>query len=222
LSHTDALFASIHKYSENIGLYFQLFGLSLYFCRNGIPGTDTFMIITKEAFAQVYNDYFNIMCRFLNYYTHDVHAIEEVVQEVFVKLWTDHQGKKINFIKTYLYNSSRNCMLNYLRTQENRMLILEKWAQIEMEKKSATDCIDRDEFLLLLQAAVDSLPEKCKEIYILSREEELTYNEIARVKNLSVKTVEAQMGIALRRIREYIMDHSDETATVLLLLLKLF
>jgi len=177
--------------------------------------------ITTKTFVQVYNDYFDIMCRFLNYYTHDVHAIEEVVQEVFVKLWIDCQGKEIEYIKTYLYNSARNQMLNYLRTRKNQGLILEKWARTEMEDKIGVDCVDRNEFVLLLQTAVDSLPDKCKEIYIMSREEKLTYKEIAGLQCISVKTVEAQMGIALRKIREYVTAHSDDTAIICMLLLGL-
>lgn len=51
------------------------------------------MIITEKTFAQVYGDYFEVLCRFLNYYTHDSHCIEEVVQDLFVKLWMEHKGR---------------------------------------------------------------------------------------------------------------------------------
>ena len=100
------------------------------------------------------------MCKFLNYYTHDYQAIETVVQDVFVRLWEEYRGKDITYIKTYLYASARNRILNYLRDHKNRTALLEKWAYIELEHNKATDCIDRDEFCLLLQAAVDALPEK--------------------------------------------------------------
>lgn len=179
------------------------------------------MIINENTFKEVYNNHFEIVCRFLNYYTRDYQAIEEVVQDVFVNLWVDYQGKEIQFIKTFLYNSARNRMLNYLRDKENRYMLLEKWARIELEKSEATDCVDREVFYKLLQAAVESLPEKCKEIFILSREEQLSYKEIAEVKEISVKTVENQMGIALKKIREYLSSHSEEAATMFLLLLKL-
>lgn len=179
------------------------------------------MIITEKTFAQIYNDYFEVMCRFLNYYTRDLHAIEEVVQEVFVKLWTDYQDKEIEFVKTYLYNSARNRMLNYLRDYGNRNILLEKWARTELEDKGAVDCINRDEFFLLLQAAIDLLPMNCREIYLMSREEQLTYKEIAQIRNVSVKTVENQMGIALKKIREYILSHTKDI-TMLTLALQQF
>ena len=145
---------------------------------------------------------------------------EEVVQDVFVTLWEDYEGKDIQYIKTFLYNSARNRMLNYLRDKENHSVILEKWARIELEKSEAVDCVDRELFYQLLQAAVESLPEKCREIFVMSREEQLSYKEIATIKEISVKTVENQMGIALKKIREYLMSHSEETATLLFLLIK--
>lgn len=178
------------------------------------------MIINEKTFKEAYNNHFEIVCRFLNYYTHDYQAIEEVVQDVFVNLWVDYQGKEIQYIKTFLYNSARNRMLNYLRDKENRSVLLEKWARIELEKSEAVDCVDRELFYRLLQAAVESLPEKCKEIFILSREEQLSYKEIAEIKGISVKTVENQMGIALKKVREYLTSHSKETTTILLLLVE--
>lgn len=179
------------------------------------------MIIDETTFKEAYNNYFETICRFLNYYTRNSQAIEEVVQDVYVNLWMDYQGKEIQFIKTFLYSSARNRMLNYLRDQENHSVLLEKWARIELEKSEATDCVDRKLFYQLLQAAVESLPEKCREIFILSREEQLSYKEIAELKEISVKTVENQMGIALKKIRKYLFSHSKEATTMFLLLLKL-
>ena len=175
------------------------------------------MIINERTFKDVYNDYFETICRFLNYYTRDYQVIEEVVQDVFVCLWEEYEGQEIQYIKTFLYNSARNRMLNYLRDEDNHTVLLEKWARIELEKNESVDCVDRELFYQLLQAAVGSLPEKCREIFILSREEQLSYKEIADVKEISVKTVENQMGIALKKIREYIAAHSDESVMIILL-----
>lgn len=175
------------------------------------------MIINESTFKDAYNDYFEIICRFLNYYTRDYQVIEEVVQDVFVCLWEDYEGKEIQYIKTFLYNSARNRMLNYLRDEENHTVLLEKWARIELEKNESVDCVDCELFYQLLQAAVESLPEKCREIFILSREEQLSYKEIAQVKEISIKTVENQMGIALKKVREYIASHSDEAMVIVLL-----
>lgn len=174
------------------------------------------MIINEKTFRQAYNDYFEAISRFLNYYTHDCYAIEEVVQEVFVKLWEDSSGKEIEYIKTYLYCSARNRMLNYLRNNANRALILERWAQMELENNDLPEGAEPDDFLFILQAAIDALPTKCKEIFLLSRKEELTYKEIADNKNVSVKTVENQIGIALKKIRAFVARYSGDSVCVFL------
>ena len=180
------------------------------------------MILDDHIFEEVYNKYFKAIAWFLNYYTHDRQAIETVIQDVFVKLWEEHRGKEINYIKTYLYASARNRMLNYLRDEKNRTVLLEKWAQVEMESRKAEDCVDRDEFFMLLQHAIDVLPERCKEIFILCKEEKLSYKEVARIQGVSVKTVENQMGIALKKIRSYILEHASDSATLFILLFNLW
>jgi len=176
------------------------------------------MKITEKTFRHIYDSYFELICRFLNYYTQDATAIEEVVQEVFVRLWENRESVEIEFIKTYLYNTARNRMLNYLRDKQNRSVLLEKWAKTELENRDAKDCIDREEFFFLLQTVIDTLPPQCKEIFIMSREEKLSYKEIAQKKNISVKTVEAQMGIALKRIREQLSSYYSSGIKAIILL----
>lgn len=165
------------------------------------------MKITEKIFKDIYDSHFETVCRFLNYYTQDHTAIEEVVQEVFVRLWENRHSIEIRFIKTYLYNSARNRMLNYLRDRQNHAHLLEQWAETEAQNRKTHDCVNREEFFLLLQAAIDLLPPQCKDIYIMSREEKLSYKEIAQKKNISLKTVETQMGIALKKIRNKLIAH---------------
>ncbi|MDR1919411.1 MAG: RNA polymerase sigma-70 factor [Tannerellaceae bacterium] len=160
--------------------------------------------MNEETFRELYDSYFEKICRYLNYYTHDSYAIEEVVQDVFVRLWDERHSRQIRFIHTYLFNSARNSMLNYLRNEERRTALLSQWAESEIEKQHEHDCVDRDEFALLLHAAVERLPLKCKEIFLMSREMELSYKEIAERQHISEKTVENQMGIALKKIRSYL------------------
>ena len=157
--------------------------------------------MSEQEFRSIYKQYHKKLCYFLNYYTHDEQAIEEVVQDVFVYLWKESDNLNITYLKTYLYSSTRNRMLNYLRNEHTRTIILERWAQMELEERQAQDCIDRAEFFLLLQDTIEALPPKCREIFLMSRDERKTYKEIAEEKGISVKTVEAQMGIALKRKR---------------------
>jgi len=165
------------------------------------------MKINHKNFREIYDTHFEPVCKFLNYYTRDERVIEEAVQDVFVKLWEEREVQDIQYIKTYLYNAARNKILNELRDLKNRNVLLENWAKREIENQQAEDCVDMNEFVLLLQATVETLPVTCKEIFKMSREQNMSYKEIAAQRNISVKTVEAQMGIALKRIRDKMSDH---------------
>lgn len=178
------------------------------------------MKINQENFRNIYDTYFTPICKFLNYYSKDEQLIQEVVQDVFVKLWEEKDNLDIEYIKTYLYNASRNRIFNEIRDHNNRISLLENWAKREFESQEAEDCVDMEEFVKLLQMSVETLPPNCKEIYVMSRELNLSYKDIAQQKGISVKTVEAQMGIALKRIREKMIKYySDQGGTNLIILL---
>ncbi len=168
------------------------------------------MKINDTNFRQIYDSHFENICRFLNFYSRDEYLIQEVVQDVFVKLWEDRDNLEIQYIKTYLYNAARNKILNEIRDHSNRNMLLEQWAKREFENQEAKDCVDMGEFLQLLHTSVETLPPNCKEIFTMSRELNLSYKEIAVQKNISIKTVEAQMGIALRRIREKMSNYYQQ------------
>lgn len=183
------------------------------------------MKITDKSFREIYDAYFEPICRFLNYYTRNESFIEEVVQDVFVRLWEERETLEIQYIKTYLYNAARNRILNELRDERNRNVLLEQWAKREIENQESTDCVDMTEFTHLLQTTVETLPTACREIFTLSRENNLSYKDIAAQRNISIKTVEAQMGIALKRIREKMQNHYAKqlkNSTITLLLMHLF
>lgn len=177
------------------------------------------MTINSKSFKDIYDTYFENICRFLNYYTRDIRVIEEVVQDIFVTLWEERYKSDIQHIKTYLYRSARNRILNYLRDEENRRALLENWSKDEYGKTLSADCIDRNEFDSLLQKAIDDLPPKCKQIYIMAKEENLSYKDIARINGVSVKTVDNQMGIALKKIRGYMTIYFGKGFKVIAFLL---
>ncbi|MBP1639467.1 MAG: polymerase sigma-70 factor, expansion family 1 [Bacteroidetes bacterium] len=162
-----------------------------------------FLPITSQSFRKLFDLYYKPLCTSLNYYTRDEAAIEEIVQEVFVNLWEARDQLQIEHLKTYLFSAARYRALNYLRNKQRQFEILENWAKEESENRQSRNVIDMDEMLPRLQKAVDMLPEKCRTIFELSRQEHLTYKQIADRNNISIKTVESQMSIALKKIREY-------------------
>ena len=158
--------------------------------------------ITQASFRQLFDHMFEPLCLFLTYYSADRMIIEEVVQDVFIKLWEDRDVLRIESVKAYLYTSARNRMLNYIRDEKRRNTLLEQWVQHEIDKRQGEECFDINEFTQRIQNAIDTLPDKCRNIFNLSKKEMLTYKQIAERLDISVKTVEKQMSIALRKIRE--------------------
>lgn len=163
--------------------------------------------LNEKSFRELFDLYFEPICRLLNFYTKDTDLIQDVVQDVFVKLWEERETLEISYAKTYLYSMARNRILNQIRDEQNRLRLLEEWAIREYESKKGIACVDLDEFTSLLQKAIDTLPEKYRDIFVLNREQKWTYSQIAEYKSMPVKTVETQMGVALKRIREYLSAH---------------
>ena len=126
-----------------------------------------------------------------------------MVQQVFVDLWTKQNFHQLQSVKAYLYVSVYNRSLNFIQSHK-RFLSEEK-----IPETSVTDPgVEENELRVVIARAIETLPDRCKEIFLLSREEEMTYNEIATHLNLSVKTVERQMGIALAKVRDYLEKNS--------------
>lgn len=160
--------------------------------------------INASSFRSLYDQYFEPVCLFLCYYTRDSAAIEDVVQDVFVSLWENKDYLEIQYVKTYLYNAARNRMINYLRNKENRVVLLSEWMKRKETEEASSDCYDMEEFSVLLSRAINQLPDRCKDIFILNKEHKLTYQQIADRHHISIKTVEIHMSNAFKRIRNYI------------------
>ncbi len=142
----------------------------------------------------------------------DFETAKELVQDAFITLWekrdTIDTGRSV---KSYLTTIIFNRCQNYLR--DNRKFnsdILEIENLLEFSENLASDFLVEAELAGAIKAAIDELPEKCREIFLLNRYENLKYHEIADRLQLSQKTVEAQMSKALQHMRlrlaEYIVS----------------
>ncbi|WP_436414081.1 RNA polymerase sigma-70 factor [Petrimonas sp.] len=165
------------------------------------------LIIDEKSFCYYYDLYFNDLCKSLNYFTRDLDIIEDTVQNVFVNLWENRSTIDITHIKTYLFTSVRNRMLNYIRDNKNIIIPIDN----SIIESFSTDNNDinftfNEELYQVTQEAIATLPEKCKELFILSKHGNYTYKQIAENKNISIKTVENQISIALKKIRSYVSE----------------
>ncbi|MDR1120296.1 MAG: RNA polymerase sigma-70 factor [Dysgonamonadaceae bacterium] len=161
-----------------------------------------------DNFRELYNLYYESLCKYLNFYTKDVHIIDDVVQDVFLHLWEARDMLEIQHIKTYLFHTARNKMLNYIRDEENRSYLLEKWFEKQLENaRMEKEAFETEQLLAAVKKAVETLPSQCREIFLLSKMEDMTYKQIAELKQLSIKTVENQVGIALKKIRKFLSEN---------------
>lgn len=162
------------------------------------------MIFTnKEEYKKVFEEYYNPLCNFAFKIVKRKDLAEDVVQEVFVQIW--HKRSTIQLsshIKNYLFQSTRNKAIELLR----RNKLESDYIQNDMHSKEDSYEIEQDAntFMLKeqLKRSIRQLPPKCQEIFVMSKVNGLTYTEIAEELNLSVKTVENQMGRALKLLRE--------------------
>ncbi|MFW5707749.1 MAG: RNA polymerase sigma-70 factor [Bacteroidota bacterium] len=169
--------------------------------------TKTYHPLDETTLRELFDLYYNNLCRFASGYLSDPDTAEEIVQQVFINLW--NQREKIDpekQIKSYLFTSVKNRCLNHIR--DNRKyrsyyLDVETELEIQVDEK---DIFAEAELEKRLSQALEKLPEKCREVFVLCRFEEMKYKEVADKLNISQKTVEAQMSKALKILREEFKD----------------
>lgn len=150
-------------------------------------------------FEIIFKSHYVMLCNAANNIVKDMNTAEDVVQDVFLKLWQKKDSLKISNYKTYLYKATIHAAFDFLKNNKRNLSFSDKEKIQAYENADST--IDGRELEIKIADALDRLPSKCKLIFLLSRYEQLKYKEIAEQLNISVKTVENQMGIALGKLR---------------------
>lgn len=161
--------------------------------------------MTKQDFKQLFEQYYNPLCNFANAILYDSTKAEDAVQDVFVKMWQKKDAlEDLEHLKSYLFRATKNKCIEYLRKLKlDQKLSEESARQLEVSSTINTDD-EADKYLLKekLFNSIRQLPPKCRDVFTMSKINGLTYNEIAEELGISAKTVENQMGRALRLLRE--------------------
>ncbi|MEZ4921714.1 MAG: RNA polymerase sigma-70 factor [Crocinitomicaceae bacterium] len=173
--------------------------------------------ISIIEFESIFRSHYEDLCAVANRYLEDLEAAEEIVQSVFVKFWEGRSEINIqSSIKGYLITAVKNNCLNQLK----HIKIREEYKQfnqreLETSHVLADDEVEATELEEKIRASINQLPEARKKIFVLSRFEGLKYQEIADKLNISVKTVENQMGSAIKQLRT---DLAEYLVSILIIL----
>jgi len=160
-----------------------------------------------RVFEQVFKLHYAALAGFAFQYVGDRDIAEELVQETFTNLWSKAEAIRVETtLKSYLYGAVRNACLNHLKHQKVKL----KYTDRMMHAPAADDAVDLlelDQLESQIKRALEKIPEKCRQIFELSRIEGKRYQEIADELRLSLKTVENQMGKALKILRNELKDY---------------
>ena len=164
-----------------------------------------------RSFEELFHQYYPGMCSFAARVVRQDSVAEEVVQDVFLNIWKNRESLRIKSSwQNYLYRSVYNNALMYLRKQKREMPLDREWAESQSEhgENPGTD-LEARELQDTLWQTLQQLPEQTQRIFRMSRFDGKKYREIALELSISVKTVEAHMGKALKALRISLDKHSQ-------------
>jgi RNA polymerase sigma-70 factor, ECF subfamily len=179
----------------------------------------TFLLKLKEQDEEkfmeyLFRTYYAPLCKTVYNITHDTDSAEDIVQDVFMKVW--RRKAQIDLkqsIKSYLFRSSINTALNYLeKNRRNTSMEDAEPEHLQFSNNTTEEDINYQEVSLHIDQAVQSLPPKCRTVFALSRFEEMSYAEIADHLSISVKAVEKHMGKALKLMRKRLQSFMNHSA----------
>lgn len=153
----------------------------------------------SDNFESIYKQYYHILCNAAENIVGDADTAQDIVQEVFIKLWNKKEDiHSILNPKAYLFRSVINTSITYLEKNKNKIRLgdLKVVSQLSSDSNVLTKELEAK-----ISKALNALPAKCKAIFVLSRFEGMKNKEIAEHLGVSLKTVENQMGIAFKKLR---------------------
>lgn len=159
----------------------------------------------RKIFTQLFDYYYSALVIFADRYLHDLGSAEDTVQSVFVKMWENRQNLKAASVRFHLINAVRNSCIDLIRKEGTREKYMQR--QIRQSFHAGEDFWAESELKEMIETAIGRLPDRCREIFLLSRFEGLNSKEIAQKLQLSQRTVETQITNALKILRKELKDY---------------
>lgn len=163
----------------------------------------------KKIFEHLYSSYYQELCVFLLSYCQDRAIAEDVVQDVFLKVWVKRREINIQTsLKAFLYKATYNKLMDKYRHTRLKNEMLSSYYHTALMLAVENDSEISKRRLGLLKACIEDLPKRCKEVFLSGKDRGLDYGEISEQLNISVKTVEGHFARAYRLLKEC-MDRQD-------------
>ena len=160
-------------------------------------------VCNEKTYEWIYNTYSQTLRNFIYYKCGDTQQAEDIVQNAFVKLWNNCSKIVLDKAKSYLYTVSKNEFLNVVAHKK-----IELQHQVYLVKDSTNESpeflLEEQEFSIKLKRVIANLPEKQREVFLLSRIDKKKYSEISEIIGITIKGVEKRMSLALITLREQI------------------
>ena len=166
-----------------------------------------------ENVEQLFKQYYGFVCNIIHAYIKDRSKTEDIAQEMFMELWVKRDQLQIHTsTSAYLRRMAVTRTLNYIRDAKKH-----QWEDLEVfqteepgrigHEADVIRKLEETELKIRIDHALEGLPEKCRLVFLLSRQEEMSYAEIAGHLGISIKTVENQIGKALKLLRLSVARH---------------
>lgn len=161
----------------------------------------------NAVFNEYYREYYTRVLAFCCTYTRDKAQAEDITQQAFMRLW--HKRDRLSSIDaplSYLFTLSKNIFIDEYRSNKRATQIMEELREQALQEESREDEDRVKEQFEKVAREIENLPEKCRDIVVMNKLQGYSYSEIADSMGLSVKTVESQMRIAFKKLREAFKD----------------
>ncbi|MCA5006348.1 RNA polymerase sigma-70 factor [Sphingobacterium bovistauri] len=161
----------------------------------------------RHAFALIYNKYCEILFEHAYRIVRDREVCMDIVQEIFAWFWTNREYLEINSLKPYLLAAVKFQVANYIRKNKTHEKYIQNFLKVSSSIPAIDEISEIKELKDLITHLTNLLPEKCKQVFMLSRNEYLSNKEIAAKMGISEKTVEMHITLALKKLRVGVSDY---------------